>query len=69
MYQLNDKSQAQELWKRSLTSITTANAERSDLAPLRLQLEAKLKQAGSGAPVNVAPTAAKAVKTQQANSR
>jgi tetratricopeptide (TPR) repeat protein len=67
MYQLNDTTQAQELWKRSLTGITTANVERSDLAPLRLKLEAKLKQASSGGKVNVAPTAQKQINTQQAN--
>jgi Tfp pilus assembly protein PilF len=69
MYQLNDKTQAQELWKRSLAGITTANVERTDLAPLRLQLEAKLKQAGQGGKVDVAPTTAqKQVKTQQAST-
>jgi tetratricopeptide (TPR) repeat protein len=70
MYRLDDKTQAQELWKRSLTGITSSNLERSDLAPLRLQLEAKLKQASQGGKVDVAPTTAqKPVKTQQASSR
>ncbi len=67
MYQLNDKTQAQELWKRSLTGIAASGGERTDLGPLRLQLEAKLKQAVQGGPVNVAPTAQKPVKTQQAS--
>ena len=66
MYQLHDQSQAQQFWKRSLTGITGAAGTRSDLGPLRLQLESKLKQAGQGRPVDVAPSTRNGVKTEQA---
>jgi tetratricopeptide (TPR) repeat protein len=69
MYRLNDSSQAQSLWKKSLAGISNVNAQRSDLGPLRLQLESKLKQAGQGRPVDVAPVTQMPVKTQQANQR
>ena len=58
-YRLNEPAEASKTWKRSQDRIAQSNAagdDRDELKQLRLELQEKLKQLESGAPVSVAPT-------------
>ncbi len=69
-YRLNQSADAAKTWKRSQDRIAASNAagdNRDELKQLRLELQAKLKQLESGAPVSVAPTGQEPAKQAKNN--
>ena len=59
LYRAGDAPAASQRWRQSMQRLakTPGAAARDDFKALRLQLERKLKQAGAGQPVSVAPVA------------
>ncbi|WP_428939164.1 tetratricopeptide repeat protein [Fontivita pretiosa] len=66
LYRLNRHAEAQQAWEKSLERLGQV-PPRDELNSLRLQLQAKLKQAQSNQPVNVAPVVEAGESQGQAN--
>ncbi len=69
LYRLDRRDEAVKTWQRSLDRLAGGDDDREDVKQLRLQLMAKLKQAGANQPVTVAPTAEQAGATTRSSSR
>jgi tetratricopeptide (TPR) repeat protein len=69
LYRLNRTADAKIKWQLSLQRMEQLQSEREDLKTLRLQLQAKLRQADAGQTVNVAPVVEGQPQTSQAQTQ